>query len=109
MGRLGTRASDGGYARRIPRSQNRDPGHPDFCGLKLLLVGECFDAWEFLAFEELEAGAAAGGDVSDLVGIAGLVDGRDRVAAADDGDGVLVGCDSLGDGVGAYGKARELE
>lgn len=42
-----------------------------------LLVGEGFDAGKFLAFEEFEAGAAAGGDVGYLVGYAGLVDGAD--------------------------------
>ncbi len=63
----------------------------------------------FFAFEEFEAGAAAGGDVGDLVGYAGLVDGRDGVAAADDGNGCLVGGHGLGDGVGADGEAGELE
>jgi hypothetical protein len=43
---------------------------------KCLLIGEGFDAGELFAFEEFEAGSAAGGDVGDLVGIAGLVDGR---------------------------------
>ena len=74
-----------------------------------LLVGQGFDAGQLLAFEELEAGAAAGGDVGDLVGYAGLVDGGDRVAAADDGGGGLVRRNRLGDGVGADGEARELE
>src|SRR5579885_2189601 len=49
-----------------------------------LLVGEGFYAGELLAFEEFEARAAAGGDVGDLVGYAGLVDGADGVAATDD-------------------------
>jgi hypothetical protein len=35
---------------------------------QLLLVCEGFDAGEFFAFEELEAGAATGADVGDLVG-----------------------------------------
>jgi len=41
----------------------------------VLLVSEGFDAGELFAFEELEAGSAAGADVGDLVGYAGLVDG----------------------------------
>ena len=40
-----------------------------------LFVGEGFDAGELFAFEEFEAGAAAGADVGDFVGYAGLVDG----------------------------------
>ncbi len=78
-------------------------------GNRLLLVRQRFHAGEFLAFEEFEAGAAAGGDVGDLVGYAGLVDGDDRIAAADDGDGGLVGGNGVGDGVGADGEAGELE
>ncbi len=39
---------------------------------------------QVLAFEELEAGAAAGADVGHLVGQAALVDGAHAVAAADD-------------------------
>ena len=35
----------------------------------VLFVGQGFYAGEFFAFEEFEAGAAAGGDVGDLVGI----------------------------------------
>ena len=45
------------------------------CPLLELLVCQGFDAGEFLAFEEFEAGAAAGADVRDLVGEAGFVDG----------------------------------
>src|ERR1035438_9456272 len=75
----------------------------------VLLVGEGFYAGEFFAFEEFEAGAAAGGDVGDLVCYAGLVDGGDGIAAADDGDGCLVGCDRLGDGVCADGEFGKFE
>src|ERR1700716_3915102 len=38
-------------------------------------VGEGFDAGEFASSEEFEGGAASGGDVRDLVGDAGLMDG----------------------------------
>ena len=44
------------------------------------------DARQLLALEELEGGPAAGRDVGHLVGQAVLLDGRDRVAAADDRD-----------------------
>ena len=54
-----------------------------------LLVAQVGDAGQLLALEELEGGAAAGGDVGDLVGEAVLLDGRDRVAAADDRDGAV--------------------
>ena len=40
-----------------------------------LLIRERFYAGELFAFEEFEAGASAGGDVGDLIGYAGLVDG----------------------------------
>ena len=49
-----------------------------------LLVGEGFDAGEFCAAQEFEGGAAAGGDVRDLVRNAGLVNGCDGVAASND-------------------------
>ena len=41
------------------------------------LVGESGHSGEGLAFEEFEAGTAAGGDVGDAVGEAGLLDGGD--------------------------------
>src|SRR4051794_698626 len=40
--------------------------------------------------QELQARAAAGADVADLVGQAELLDGRGTVAAADDRDGAVV-------------------
>jgi hypothetical protein len=43
---------------------------------QVLLIGQRFYAWELLAFKELEARAAARANVCDLVGEAGLVDGR---------------------------------
>jgi hypothetical protein len=46
-------------------------------GLQLLFVCQRFNAGQFLAFEKFEAGSAAGGDVRDLIGYAGLVDGAD--------------------------------
>ena len=60
-----------------------------------LRLVEGVDAGEHLALEELEGGAAAGGDVRHLVGEAGLLNRRDGVAAADDGDAV-----ELREGVG---------
>ena len=74
-----------------------------------LLVGERGDAGEGFAFEELERGAAAGGDVGDAVGDAGLLDCGDGVAAADDGGGVCVGGDGFGDGLGARGEGGHLK
>ncbi len=50
---------------------------PRFCAANDLFFGQGFDAGELFAFEEFEAGSAAGGDVGDLVGDAGLADGRD--------------------------------
>src|SRR5208283_2597424 len=72
-----------------------------------LLVRQRFHAGQLLAFKEFEAGAAAGGDVGDLVGYAGLVDGAHGIAAADDRRGRTVGCYGSRNGVGAHGKARE--
>src|SRR5438067_13581471 len=51
------------------------------------LVQKRGDAGQFLALEEFEGGAAAGGDVAHLVGQAHLLDGGGGVAAADDGGG----------------------
>ena len=77
--------------------------------IQRLLVREGFYAGEFFAFEELQAGTAAGADVGDFVGYAGLVDGAYAVAAADDADGCSVGGYGVGDGVSAYGEGGELE
>ena len=66
-----------------------------------LLAQVSVDARQLLALEELERGAAAGRDVGDLVGEAVLLDGRDRVAAADDGDRAVRG------GVGQRLRDRE--
>src|SRR5271166_6184167 len=74
-----------------------------------LLVRQGFHTRQLFAFEELEAGAAAGGDVGDLVGYSGLVDRAHRIAAADDGDGRPVGCDRMRNGVGAHGEFGKLE
>ena len=51
------------------------------------------DAWEHLAFQNLQHGAAAGADVADLVSEPGLVDGRHRVAAANQSEGAMIGRD----------------
>ena len=50
----------------------------------ILLVCQCLDTGQLLSLKELERGTATGGDVRDLVGNAGLVNGAYRVAAADD-------------------------
>src|SRR3569832_1036872 len=51
---------------------------------------------KFLAFQNLEERAAAGGDVADVLVDAVLRDGRERVAAARDAEGVGRG-DRAGD------------
>ena len=53
-----------------------------------LLSPQRFDAGQSAAFHELERRAATGRDVRYLIGDSGLFDGRDRVAAADDREGV---------------------
>src|SRR6185436_605934 len=52
--------------------------------LRSLLVGQGLDAGEHLALEELEGGAAAGGDVRDLAGHARLLHRGGGVAATYD-------------------------
>ena len=76
---------------------------------KPLILCQCGDAGEGFAFEEFEAGSASSGDVGDAVGDAGLLDGRDRVSASDDGGGVVVACDGCGDLVGAVGEGGHFE
>jgi hypothetical protein len=49
----------------------------DVANASVLFVVECGDAGEHLAFEKLEACSATGGDMGDLVGDAGVVDGSD--------------------------------
>src|ERR1700694_1060142 len=66
------------------------------------------DGGKRLALEEFEKGAAAGGDVADPVGDAVLGNGRERVAAARDGEGGRGG-DRLGDGARAVLEGGELE
>merc|ERR1719424_676429 len=69
-------------------------------------------AGQDLTLEELERGAAAGGDVRHLLREASLLDSRDGVAAADDGDAAVLAGD-LSEGVGnvegALGESLELE
>src|SRR5579884_3620421 len=60
------------------------------------LVVQRGDAGQRLAFQELQRGAAAGGDMGHFAGQAERLDRRDRVAAADDADGPAIG-DGLGD------------
>src|SRR3954468_12616668 len=76
---------------------------------RILLIRQRFHPRQFLALEKLERRASARGDVCNLIGHSGLVDGAYGVAAADDRRGSLVGRDSLGDGVRAHREARELE
>jgi hypothetical protein len=80
-------------------------GREDGCSF----VGEGGYAGEDFAFEELEAGSAAGGDVGDTAGDAGLLDGSDRVSASDNRGGVVVAGDGVGDGVGALREGGHLE
>src|SRR5258708_6478010 len=54
-------------------------------------VGEGFNAGEFASAEKFEGGAAAGGDVGNLIRNSGLVDGGDGIAASDDGGGTSAG------------------
>ena len=68
-------------------------------------------AGEDLAFQQLEAGATAGGDVGHLVGQAGLFHSSHGVTAADDRAAALTADVSQGggDGVGAGGEGVEFE
>ncbi len=66
------------------------------------------DSRQYLAFYELQEGAAAGGDVGDLVGDAELVDGGQGVTTASDGEG-RGSSDGFGDHLGAFGELVELE
>src|ERR1700716_934382 len=72
---------------------------------------EDFDPRELAAFEELEGGAAAGGDVGDLVGHSHLRTGCCRVAAADHGAGSPAGGlgESFGDCQRSRGELGHLE
>src|SRR5437763_12129427 len=60
-----------------------------------LLVGQRFHARQLAPFEEFERGAAAGRDVRDLFGYAGLVHRRKREAAADNRRRINVSCDGF--------------
>src|SRR6266852_3259979 len=66
-------------------------------------VGQGFDAGEFASAKKLEGGAAAGGDVRNLVRDAGLMDRGDGVTATDDGSGAAAG--GGGDGFGHFERA----
>src|SRR5262249_1521844 len=66
------------------------------------------EAGELLALEELEGGAAAGGDVGDGVQLAGAGERGDRVAAADDGR-AGAGGERGGDGQRAVREGVALE
>src|SRR5882757_7580667 len=75
----------------------------------LLLIGQCRHTRQGFAFEEFEAGSSAGGDVGDLRGDAGLMDGGYGVSSSDDSGGVGVVGYGVGDGVGALGEGGHLE
>src|SRR6266436_3576085 len=74
-------------------------------------VGEGFDAGEFASAEEFEGGAAAGGDMRNFVGNAGLMDGGYGITATDNGSGAAAG--GRGDGFGylesAFGERGHFE
>src|SRR6478609_1688270 len=78
----------------------RDTGQSDF--------GQRCHAGQDFPFEEFEGRAAACGNEGHLVIETELVDGRDGVAAADDGDRVAGG-HGLGNGAGALGEAFNFE
>ena len=83
---------------------------PSGCGSAILLLsGALFKhghGRKLLAFQELKEGAAARGDVGDAVGNAELVHGGNRVAAAGDREGALVG--RLGDIYVAFVPDEEI-
>merc|ERR1712151_1342844 len=69
-------------------------------------------AWQYLAFQQLQAGAAASGDVRHLWRQAGLIHRRHGVPATDNANGAVLlrqlG-DALGHVVGALAELRALE
>ena len=66
---------------------------------------EACDTWEDFSFEELERGAATGGDMRHTRVEVGLVDSSHGVPASDDSDAALVGhlSQGLGHTEGALG------
>src|SRR5436305_11422054 len=72
------------------------------------LVEQDLDARQLLALEQLERGAASGRESVDPPGEAELLQGGNRVAAADDRLSRRVG-NRLGDGAGARREGLELE
>src|SRR5262249_44330586 len=73
-----------------------------------LLIAQRRDARQRPSAEKLERRAAAGRNVRDLVGHARLLDGRDRIAAADDGRPVN-GSDRASDCIRSRGEDANLE
>lgn len=69
-------------------------------GLHIRAIAEGGESGKFFTFEELEGGAASGGDVADFLGEAELLDRRGGVAATDDADAGGVG-EGLSDALGA--------
>ena len=72
-----------------------------------LSLGEGINTGQHQALEKLERRTATSGDVRHLLGKASLLDSRDGIATADDGDGALPG--ALGESLGhVVGARREL-
>eukprot|EP00899_Mesostigma_viride_P028401 jgi/Mesvir1/8746/Mv26114-RA.1 len=69
------------------------------------------DTWQHPALEQLQGSTATGGDVGHLVREASLLDGRDGVTTADDGDHALSRelRQGLGDGIRAHRKLLKLK
>lgn len=74
-------------------------------------AGQCSHAWQCLALQELQRSAASGGDVRDECLRVPLGAARGSVAAADDGDGAVLGGGhhAVHDGLGAVGEVGELK
>src|SRR5882762_9634530 len=74
-------------------------------------VGEGFDSGKFASSKKLQGSAAAGGDMGNFVGEAGLMNGCDGIAAADDrsGAGACSGSDSPGNLERAFRECGQLE
>src|ERR1019366_4385658 len=75
----------------------------------LFLVAKRFYPGQFLAFQKFQRGAAAGGNVSDLVGYAGGFDGGYGISAAYNRSGSGIVRDGLGNLESAFGKRRQFE
>jgi len=99
---VNTQASDAARPRRRGAARRKH---------RRLLLVERGNAGQHLALQQLQRGAAAGGDVAHLLRDAGLLHGGHGVAAADDGDGALGGQlgQGVGDGLWGWGLGLGLE